>query len=156
MLKPEVREFEFLDFIPQGAIGTGGVVVLQEITSISPDLTLEYHFTDIYLLRAIQWGIVNRQASVAKSSILALAEKLAKASLGEKVRVTKSMFAKAKSPNHLLALLSFHSPLDIATPFRHQVVEYGKHKFYSKDQAQVKAYERQIREQLLTCCQNLK
>ena len=113
MLRPDDEFCEFLGFEPsQFGTGVHGGVILIEIEPAINFLHVEYYYTDIFVITALDIGIVTSKPRIRKSVFNTFYSKIRNGVSNEKIHVPKSLFVKAKSPEHLIALKGFNSRFD--------------------------------------------
>jgi len=132
ILRPDLYTYEKLGFEsdPQGT-GCGGGVILIDI-SMEKDIPLiTYFYTDIFIIVGMDEKIIRKKKDNPRRSTLdTFYKEIRKGRSHDKINVSKSMFLKCKSPDHLLALMEFHSlPLK---RWRHNFLKLTANTFYGK------------------------
>lgn len=117
ILRPSSQLAERIDFepSPEGA-GSQGGVVLMEFACHGPSIDVDYYFTDVFILKAFDVGIISRSQPPRMSTVKKVYNQLQEGTSHEKIKIRKSAFLKAKSPHHLLALAGFHSNCNTMWP----------------------------------------
>ncbi|EKF9518766.1 hypothetical protein O1C30_003334 [Vibrio cholerae] len=108
LIKPEHQEqLLVVDWTNIHPPGIGGGVVLQEVTLNDRALGVIYYYSDIWVITLYSRGIIGN----AKQQLLArkLISSLLYGNYHDKVSITKSLFLKLKTPDHLLSLMCIHS-----------------------------------------------
>jgi hypothetical protein len=110
ILRPDMSLCEMLGYEPTTA-GTGvqGAVILIEFTGHPNYLDISYFYTDIFVITALELGVVRRERKINRSVFAKFRSSLQNGKSTEKIAVPKSLFVKAKGPEHLLGLLAFHN-----------------------------------------------
>jgi hypothetical protein len=117
ILRPSYQLIERIDFepSPEGA-GSQGGVVLMEFACHGPSIDVDYYYTDVFILKAFDVGIISRSQPLRKAAVKKVYNQLQRGTSHEKIKIRKSAFLKAKSPHHLLALAGFHSNCNTMWP----------------------------------------
>lgn len=92
---------------PEGT-GVQGGVILMRFDCSGASLTVEYLCTNVFIITAFHLGIISWPRRSMNDAVRKLYNNLQNGTSHQKVRVTKSAFLKAKSPEHLLALIGLH------------------------------------------------
>lgn len=164
LLRPEPAEFDDLDFISEGPFGKGGAVVLQVLKETGGEIKVSYEFSDVYLLKALDWNIVRRRPATQGQVVEAAIGSLQRAVRSNaKIKLSRSLFIKAKSADHLLGLLGLHSDKWDGIPYRYQICEFGKRKLYpqtfddpTRAHKEMLAYGRLVNECITSLADNVK
>jgi hypothetical protein len=117
MLRPNPFLAEGLGFepSPEGAGYQGGVILMAfECDDLS--ISVDYYYTDIFIIKAFNIGIISYNQSIKNNAVKSLYDRLQRGISHEKVKVSKSAFLKAKSAGHLLALAGLHSHVGSSWP----------------------------------------
>lgn len=113
LIRPKAEESDLygFEFPPSGAGRAGGVIVT---TVAAGDIAVQasYSYTDIDVLSALWLGLI-RRSDPQKRRLERLRVELQKAPSGV-VKLSRSAFVTAASPEHLLALAGLHSRLETA------------------------------------------
>lgn len=109
---------------PRGE-GLGGGVILIDIDSTETEITPSYLYTDINILTAFWLDIIRRQA--AFHEVVRKVRGALETEPGGKVKLTKSAFLRARTPEHLLALAGLRSRFHGAWP--NQLFSVAAHDF---------------------------
>ncbi|WP_152051768.1 hypothetical protein [Tautonia marina] len=108
VLRPVPRNWERFGYEPAASPGVEGAVVLMQLTVNGQNVSVQYNFTDIYIIAGIAQSIIDRHHTVRTASTNLLAAIGQGASNGQ-VAVSKEMFIPAATPGHLLSLMDLHS-----------------------------------------------
>jgi len=117
ILRPNPFLVEELGFepSPEGAGYQGGVILMAfECDDLS--ISVDYYYTDIFIIKAFDIGIISYNQSIKNNAVRSLYNRLQRGISHEKVKVCKSAFLKAKSAGHLLALAGLHSYVGSSWP----------------------------------------
>jgi hypothetical protein len=126
LLRPDRREVEWFGFEPSPAgEGRSGGVLLIEATPNEHAVAITYFYTDIQILTAFWLDLIPTRPK-SKKRLLRLRQELM-AEPGGMVKVRRSAFLKAKSPEHLLALAGLHSRFRNSWPDR--LIELARHQY---------------------------
>lgn len=127
LLRPHRCRLEELGFepSPEGA-GYEGGFVLMDFRCTGSAVDLDYCYTDIYVLRAFELGIVRRKDKRKQETIKRLCRNLRSGTSHERISVPRNAILKAKGAGHLLALAGLHSP--ISTSWAYSVLKHAVEK----------------------------
>lgn len=104
-------------------IGLNGGVVLMEFEAGENGIEVDYYYSDIYILLAFKNGIIYYDKDTIKIADKFI-DKLMSGRSHEKIEMCKSLFVKAKGPEHLLALMGYYSRFD--SSWSYNLTEYIK------------------------------
>jgi hypothetical protein len=88
-------------------VGIGGGVVIQEF--VPEEEKVRYYYTDIIILELISRGIFTRKDRKHASKVIA--ELTSQGKSHEKIKITKGLFVRAKSPDCLLSLCGLRNAI---------------------------------------------
>lgn len=94
---------------PEGDGVEGGFILVNLKIKENDIETFEFFYTDVFILKAFELGLVRYNNSSYQSKIHNLISELHKGYRNEKVVVSKSQLVKVKSMDHLLALADLPS-----------------------------------------------
>ena len=146
MLRPAGQFCEELGFEPTTS-GTGvqGGVLLMELDPKNDSMDIRYHYTDVFVITALYLGIVNRRPKIRKTIFDSFYSKIRDGVSNEKMPVPKSLFVEAKTPEHLLGLMSLHNRINHC--WWHHLISIGKDHFFQPiDDSELPAPKTHLRE----------
>jgi len=120
-LLPPIPDNTVLGFetSPEG-VGLGGGIIVTKIDDSGLDCSVSYLYTDLYLINALQSGLVQSKQSVRRTRILKWCREfytaLHKTKHHGKVKLRKSLFVEVKSADALLAIAGFHCAIGARSP----------------------------------------
>jgi hypothetical protein len=122
LIRPKPAEADLYGFEPSpSGVGRGGGVILTKAsTKDGVEIDVEYFYTDISILSAIWLDLVPISSAQTKHRLRRLRAELATDVKG-KVRIPRTAFLHAPSPDRLLALAGLHSQSD--QPWRLQLMK---------------------------------
>lgn len=125
LLLPKIHEIEWFGFEPSAVgEGRGGGVLLIKIQANDSSVDVQYQYTDIKILTAMWLGLIKLKKP-SRKRLERLRMELSETP-GGKVNVPRSAFVKAKSPEHLLALMGMHSRHNTCWPnLLYDLVKYN-------------------------------
>lgn len=126
LLRPEISDVEALQFVAEPfSTGQGGAVILQ-VVAVRDDgeLDVSYEFTDIFVLRAFEWGLISRHHA-STAAVKKVVESVVDGNRNEKVSVPRGAFVPLRSVDALLAAIGLHSSLHV-TSLRECVLGWAK------------------------------
>jgi len=144
---------------PTGSGCQGGVILI-EIKLKEDEVTTSYWYTDIFILKALQLGIVTRKPKIKGSILNNFYEELRNGVSYEKIKIKmkKSMFVKAKTSGHLLTLMGLHGPGSLT--WYDKIIQLSKCKLRiiaeSKLPSPLEILKKQAKENLIELTLNLK
>lgn len=115
MLRPAFDLVERLGFEPSPAgEGCGGGVIVMRFDAKTPDVQVEYLYTDVFVLLGFECGIIRRTDGRSQSAIERfLKDETLRNGIGSaRITVPRAVFLRAKGPEELLALAGLHGPRD--------------------------------------------
>lgn len=117
ILRPDRQLVERMDFepSPEGA-GSQGGIVLMKVACHGLSIDVDYYYTDVFVLKAFDVGIISRSQPLRKAAVKRVYNQLQRGKSHDKIKICKSVFLKAKSPDHLLALAGLHSNCNTMWP----------------------------------------
>ena len=130
LLRPTFYEIESLGLSPEPfSEGAGGAFILQCINGCNGTLDVEYKYIDIFTLLAFYYRVIKKKNFPSKSkTINDFYKQLFNGPGKERIDVPKSLLLTAKSPDHLLSLLSLHSPVTSGGGINHFVHQFTRFK----------------------------
>ena len=110
MLRPSYEFCEALGFecSPEGT-GIQGGIILVELSPGIDSLDVTYYYTDILVITALHLRIVNKSPKIQEKTFRSFYRKIMSGTSHDKIDVRRSLFVKAKTPDHLLGLMGLHS-----------------------------------------------
>ncbi len=111
ILRPLLGLADTLGFegTPEG-VGTEGGVVLIEYKDNGDVLTVDYYYTDLFVLLAFQHDLIRRTHASSKKAVDDCLSDWHGGLGTEQLRVPKAAFLKAKNAEALLSLMGLHGP----------------------------------------------
>jgi len=128
ILRPRPHLTENLGFEPSPE-GTGvqGGVILMRFDYSQTSISVEYLCTNVFIITAFHLGIISWPRRSMNEAVGKLYNNLQNGTSHQKVDVRKSAFLKAKSPEHLLALIGLHGNHSIC--WINELIDYTAHQF---------------------------
>lgn len=112
MLRPTLEMAKAMNYDwGHQSTGDGGGIVLQEFVVHNKGLEVNYYYTDLFILLLFSECIIERLDRRTRNILLGIVLHYSDGRGNEKIRVTKSMFVKAKSPEALLGLCGLHNTI---------------------------------------------
>ena len=128
MLRPDIEFCKKLGFEPtQSGTGVQGGVILMELDPQQDSMTINYYYTDVFVVAALFLGIVNRKPKIRGTIFDSFYTNIRDGISNEKMPVPKSLFVKAKSPEHLLGLMVLHNRINYG--WWHHLLSIGEDHF---------------------------
>lgn len=111
ILRPTIDQIDKLGFdpSPHGEGVAGGVVLIKYRVEGDDRLEVDYYYTDLYVLLAFKYALIQRKHGHSRSAITKSLQDLGEGAGRERLTVPRPAFVRAKSPATLLALLGLHS-----------------------------------------------
>jgi hypothetical protein len=112
---------------PPWDCGVGGGFVLIEIDDSTPDANVSYHYTDYFIADALARRLIlekptppragrGRRKSTRHRQATEFLKNVSEGRATDDLRLNRSLFLRAKSPDALLALLNLHSNTGVYLP----------------------------------------
>lgn len=108
LIKPDIDEQPYLvawnNLHPPGI---GGGILLQEVKLHERDISIIYYYTDIWIITLFFYGIIGktRHQKLAQKFLMALHH----GHFHDKQSISKTLFLRMKSPDHLLPIMGINS-----------------------------------------------
>lgn len=156
LLRPTFYEIESLGFSPETTSeGVGGAFILQCIDDSSGNVEVSYMYVDIFTLIAFHQKVIKKAKNSPKQETIDnFMSNLFSGKRSDRIEIPKSLLLTAKTPDHLLSLLSLHSPVTPGGGLNHFIHSFTKQKFETKtneQQMMVRAIKQQIFEEMEKC-----
>jgi hypothetical protein len=147
LLRPQPEETEVFGFAPSPTgSGRGGGVILITADAVGGAIRVRYSYTDIVVL-SVLWEDIVSKPEPQRARLKKLRQEL-EADTSGSVRVPRSAFFSAATPQQLLALAGLHSSVD--NSWRFQTITLLKHLHLQRPLRCPEAdLRRMIREQLV-------
>lgn len=113
ILRPQPHMTERLGF-PASADGDGsqGGVIVIEFNEEHGTLAANYYYTDLFILRAFEIGVLQRTHAASRAAVTACVHAWQHPDEKVVVKVPRAAFLRARNPSSLLALMGLHSDDD--------------------------------------------
>jgi len=159
MLRPDMEFCERLgfEFSPTG-VGVQRGVILIELEPDDSGLQISYAYTDIFVIIALNLGLVKKSPGIKSSVVKKLFQGIRDGVSNEKITIPRSVFVDAKSPEHLLGLISMHNR--ICNGWWHHLLTISENEYVqkldeSKLAAPLKALRTQVADKLILLASGL-
>lgn len=110
ILRPHI---DFADRLGFGedtfGIGVQGAVILIVLTPKDGGINVSYFVTDVFIISAFRFELIKKESANLSVALKKFFREIRGGSANSRIAIPKSLFIEAKSINHLLALLGFHS-----------------------------------------------
>ncbi len=129
MLRPDAEFCEELGFDPtHSGTGVQGGVILMELDPLNDSMDIRYHYTDVFVITALNLNIVNRSPKIRSTIFDTFDQNIRNGPSNEKMPVPKSLFVEAKGPEHLLGLMALHNRINYG--WWHHLINIAKDHFF--------------------------
>jgi hypothetical protein len=117
-------------------LGVQGGVILIMVDPKSDGVEIEYHYTDIFVIKALELGLIRKNPDLSpkrkRDTLKTFYDNLFVGVSTDEILMPISFFVKAKSPEHLLALMGLHSRHD--STWMHNLTPILQAEFMEKDE----------------------
>jgi len=108
LIKPDIDEQPTVQYWTNiHPPGIGGGIILQKVFVHDSDIDVEYYYSDIYIITLMALGIIGskKHEDLARNFIA----KLLHGDYHDKIKITKMLFVKPASTEHLLSVMGLNS-----------------------------------------------